>query len=187
MKHRTALLFVPLLLALFAIPAVAQDPAMEAMARAGQPGEMHEILGKMTGQWTLNVKMWMGPQAAETTGSMEARLVMDGRFVEGVVNSSLNGQPFKGHWFAGYNNVTGEFESIWMDNMNSAMPRMTGSLNEAGDVLTFKGKYKDPATGAWIDMWSTMKFVSPTEIHETSYEKRDGNDVKIMEIRYTKR
>ncbi|MGH7506258.1 MAG: DUF1579 family protein, partial [Longimicrobiales bacterium] len=67
------------------------------------------------------------------------------------------------------------------------IPFMTGSANATHDKFTFEGRYKDPMSGDWVETRSVMTFVSPTEIREVAYETRGGQEVRTMEIAYTKK
>jgi hypothetical protein len=45
-----------------------------------------------------------------------------------------------------------------------------------------EGSYSDPMTGARVPFRSVLKVVSPDEEVYTSWETRDGQEVKTMEI-----
>lgn len=163
-----------------------QHAAMEAWTKASTPTERHANLAKLAGSWATTVKLWMDPSGEPmvTEGTMENRLIMGGRFLEGKLDGSFMGQPFNGYWLLGYNNVTEQHESIWVDNHGTGIYLYTGSSNEAGDEMTLRGKYKDPVTQDWVETRSLMKIVSPDEIQETVWEKRGDQEVRTMEIVY---
>lgn len=188
------------LLALFAtllIPAllpqggVAQEEpdmasVMEAWAKAGTPGEAHAFLARMEGNWTATVKMWMDPSGEPTVSEATSKqeMMLDGRFLHESVKGEFMGQPFHGMGLTGYNNVTGKYESMWIDNMSTAVQRYEGSLE--GDVLTFHGKYLDPVSGEWIESRSTITMPSDDEMVAVGYETRGGVEQKMMELVYTR-
>lgn len=51
---------------------------------------------------------------------------MDGRFVQETVTGAFMGAPFYGMGLTGYNNVTGEYESVWIDNHTTQLYRYAG-------------------------------------------------------------
>src|SRR5688572_16628628 len=73
------------LLVVFSMSALAQDQAaMEAMAKAGTPGEPHKKLDAFVGTWNTKITMWMAPNAPPmtSTGTSENRWAMAGRYLE---------------------------------------------------------------------------------------------------------
>lgn len=187
---------------LLADPVVAQESAekqertqdyeqaamMEAWAEAGTPGEAHTRLAEMAGEWDLEIRMWMDPSGESTiqTGRAVSRMTMDGRFLVEEVESSFMGAPFRGLGTTGYNNVTDEYESTWIDNHTTAIHRYTGTME--GDRMVMHGRYKDPATGAWTETRGELTVVSPTEMRYVAYEGPEGEEARrVMEITYRKR
>ena len=179
----------------FAAPLAAQEgeqemsaetaSMMEAMEEAGTPGAVHEALARTAGTWKATVKFWMGPEGEpevmEATSTIEP--IMGGRFVKETVESEWMGKPFHGVSIVGYNNLTGECEAVWYDNMSTALYRYSGSVNEAGDEVTLKGKYKEPGTGTWVETRSVRK-IEGDRMVDTAWETRDGQEYKSMEIVY---
>ena len=127
MTYRSSLLASLLALALgvFAPTAAAQQQdkemaeMMEAWQKAGQPGPQHQLLAKLTGQWEAQTKFWMDPAGEPITsqGTMEYRMIMDGRYLEEIITSQFMGQPFSGRGLYGYTNLTDEVEALWIDNV----------------------------------------------------------------------
>lgn len=170
-----------------ATPAAGQEPAMdEAMAaymEAGTPNEHHSALAAMAGKWEVTAKMWMDPSAPpmELTSTMTSEMIMDGRYLREDIHGSFMGRPFHGVTTTGYNNVTGEYEATWIDNMSTAVYHYTGSMD--GNQLTLKGSYADAVTGDRIETWS-VRTITPDELTDVTHEMRDGEERKVMEITY---
>ena len=57
---------------------------MEAMMKAGTPGEPHKKLARMVGDWTYSTKAWMDPSQppVESKGTMRGQAILGGRYVE---------------------------------------------------------------------------------------------------------
>ncbi|UCF20015.1 MAG: DUF1579 domain-containing protein [Gemmatimonadota bacterium] len=188
MARRTPLLACLLtFLALSASSAAAQEDdmaaTMAAWQKAGQPGVQHQHLAALVGTWDAETKFWMDPSAEPmaSTGTIEYRMVMDGRYLEEVITSEIMGRPFKGRGLYGYNNVTGELEAVWIDDMSTGIYWYSGSINEAGDEVSLKSKYIDPITKEWRNTRSVMR-ISSDKLHYESYETFDGQERKTMEI-----
>lgn len=157
---------------------------MEAYHKAGMTGEPHAALAAMAGSWKATVKMWMDPAGDPmvSEATMESEMVMDGRFLHDDVKSEFMGQPFHGSGLLGYDNTSGQYQAIWVDNHSTNLYTYTGTME--GNTLTMTGKYKDPVSGEWVTQRSVRKLVSSDEMVDTGYEVRDDADRKTMEIVY---
>lgn len=182
-------------LALAALPLLAQEgqggpgemspemaAMMEAMAKAAAPGEPHQKLARGEGTWAMTVKFWAdGPEPMVSQGTATRKMIMGGRYLEEKVDSTAMGQPFKGYSLTGYDNVKGEYWSLWIDDMSTGAMVSHGKEDDSGKVV-FHGTYADPTTGneAKVKMVSWMEG-EDKEIFEM-WEDRGGEMVKSMEI-----
>lgn len=172
-------------------PATAQqemDAEMAAWQKAGQPGQHHKQLAALTGTWQAETKFWPAPSAEPMTSpaTIEYRMIMDGRYLEELITSEFMGEPFKGRGLYGFNNVTGELQAVWIDDMSTGIYQYSGSMNDDGTEMTLKGKYKDPVSGEWKENRSVMR-ISKDELHYTGYEVDGGKEWKMMEITATRK
>lgn len=170
-------------------PAAEMAEMMEAWQKAGQPGEQHQHLAKLVGSWNAEVKFWMDPSGDPmiSHGTMDYEMIMGGRYLEEKIRSDFMGQPFQGRGIYGYNNVTGELEAVWIDDMSTGIYTYTGSIDEAGKEIALIGKYQDPMTREWKQSRSEMHLISDTELHYVSYEVQGDQEIKIMEITGTRK
>lgn len=198
-KHPLSLVVASVVLMLVALPglAIAQEeepaeyaaPSMEemmaAMMEAGMPGEMHELLQRTVGTWNFTLKMYMDPaNPMEMTGTSKTEAIMDGRFVAEHVESEFMGQPFRGMGLTGYDNVSGEFQAIWIDNMTTTLYTYTGELE--GDAIVMTGIHVDPMSGEEVPQRSVLTFVDDDHMLVENYETRDGEERLTMELHYTR-
>lgn len=163
-----------------------QDEAamMAAWQKAMTPGEPHRQLAELEGTWDAEMKMWMDPEGEPMTQRMtaERRMIMDGRFLEETFSGSFMGEPFRGYGLIGFDNVSGRYESLWVDNHSTSMLQAEGEWDEAEDALVFRGVYTDPATGEEKKTRSVWRTGDDPEVY-TMYESADGEEwVKTMEI-----
>lgn len=161
---------------------------MEAYEQAGTPGEHHQALDRMAGEWDAEVRFWSDPDAEPmvTQATSTIEWVMDGRFMKETVESEFMGQPFHGVGFTGYNNAAGHYESSWMDNHSTALYRYEGKMDDEGR-LVFKTETIDPVSGETVKQKSVSEFVSDDEMIARGYEVRDGEEVRTMEIHYKRK
>ena len=164
------------------------DPAMmKAWQEAMTPGPMHEMLATRVGTWKAEVTMWMDPsqppETSEATTVTEAML--GGRYFKSTHTGSMMGMPFEGYEISGYDNVKKEFFNVWMDNMGTGIMVSTGTYDEATKTLTFTGQMTEPM-GTEMNVREVI--TAPDKDHSLfeMYVDMGGNEMKTMEIKYTR-
>lgn len=175
-----------------AAPAAAPDEKamMEAMEKASTPGKQHKQLASMAGTFDAKVKMWMQPGAPpqESTGTMENKSVMGGRYLQQDYVGTMMGQPFSGSGMAGYDNVTHKYQWTWADSMGTAIVMMSGTASKDGKAINTAGSMPDPMTGKSTPMKEKLTI---TDADHQTLEMwgpgPDGKVVKMMEIEYTRK
>lgn len=170
--------------------ATAMDPAMAEAMKLSAPNSHHELLKPMVGTFNATVKMWMKPgeKAQESKGTAVNTLMFGGRFLKQDYKGEFMNQPFEGVGYTGYDNIRGEYQSIWMDGMMTGIMSSAGSYNEASKTLNLSGTFSCPMTGE-KNRWSRaeLNIVNNDKHTYTSYGKGpDGKEAKEMEITYVR-
>jgi hypothetical protein len=99
----------------------------------------------------------------------------------------MMGMPFSGQGMHGFDNVTGKHWGIWMDSMSTGMMVSEGSCDDKG-TCSFTGSWNDPIKKTPIKARMTSRWTSPTvEVFEMYAPGKDGKEMKMMEITYTKK
>ncbi len=169
----------------------AMDPAMmEAMMKAGMPGDPHKKLDAFVGTWDTKITTWMMPGADPMTsvGKSTNLWVLDGRYIEQRFAGDFMGAPFNGLGFTGYDNVKKQYFGTWMDSMSTGMMVSTGSMSADGKTFTFTGSMSDPMTGK--DSPLEEKITITDADHHTMEmwsPGPDGKMFKMMEIAYSRK
>jgi len=114
-------------------------------------------------------------------------MMLSGRVLVEEFSGSMMGQPFTGYSMRGYDNVTGEYWSTWNDSVSTGIMVSKGSCDEKG-TCTFTGSWNDPVRKTEVTARMITRQKSPTtEIFEMFGPGKDGKEMKMMEITYTKR
>ena len=166
-----------------------QQKEMDAMMAAGTPGAPHKAMAAKAGSYDAKVRSWQDPAgpAMESTGSVTRSMALDGRVMVEDFKGSMMGMPFNGHGMQGYDNVTGKYWSTWNDSMSTGVMLSEGTC-DAKQVCSFKGSWNDPLTKKVVTSRMTSRWTSPTvEVFEMYGPGKDGKEMKMMEITYTKR
>jgi hypothetical protein len=166
-----------------------QMAEMEAYMQAGTPGAPHKALAATVGSFDLTMKSWHDPAgpAMEETGTAIRTMGLDGRVLFEEMTSSMMGMPYAGHLMMGYDNVTGKHWSVWTDSMSTGMMVSEGDC-DAKLSCSFTGSWNDPITKGPFKVRMISHWPSPTtQIFEMYGPGKNGKEMKMMEMTYTKK
>jgi len=166
-----------------------QQAEMAAYMKAGALGPQHELMAKQAGTFDVAVKSWMDPAAPpmESKGVAIRTLHMGGRVMHEEFEGDMMGAPFTGLSRSGYDNVSGKYWSTWTDSMSTGIMVSEGECDD-NQSCTYVGTYNDPIKGGPVTNRYETKWTSPDEQYFAMYGPgRDGNEVKMMEMVYTRR
>lgn len=164
------------------------EAEMKAWMEAATPGEQHQMLAKMAGEWTAVTKMFdpsMGE--SEGKGTMRIEMVMGGRYQHSFYKGDFMGQPFEGAGFMGYDNVTKKFQSTWGDTMSTMIMMSTGDYNKDTHELVMTSECTDPVSKKTMPTREVSKFIDDNHWTMTFFQTKDGKESKMMEINYTRK
>jgi hypothetical protein len=166
-----------------------QQAEMETYMKAATPGAPHKMLAGMAGSYSVKVKSYPAPgaPAVEETGTATRSMALDGRVLVEDVKGTMMGMPFTGHGMTGYDNVSNKYWSTWNDNMGTGVMVSEGKC-DAQNSCTFTGTWNDPVKKGPVTERMTSRWTNPTtEIFEMYGPGKDGKEMKMMEITYTKK
>jgi hypothetical protein len=184
-----------------AAPAPGGEPSeaemMQMMMENGKLNENHKLLAEMAGEWTYTVKMWMAPgqPPSESKGTMSRKAVMGGRFFMAEANGKFQmpgadgkmmDMDFKGMSIEGYDNAKKKFTSAWIDSMGTGIMMSEGTYDAASKTFTFHAE-SDVAPGMKTKIRETLKMTDKDHHVMEWFEPRGGQEVKTMEISYTRK
>jgi len=112
---------------------------------------------------------------------------LGGRYVAGNYKAMVMGMEFEGWALNGYDNVTNQFVSVWVDNMSTAPMVMTGKYDTATKTFTYAGEMADPVSPkTMVKYREVIRILGPDRHVMEMYEMRGGKEVKTMESTYTR-
>ncbi len=170
-------------------PAAGQDqPGAALMMKAMMPGDAHKRLAALVGNWTTRIKSMerAGATPVESTGTASFAMIMDGRFLVENFTSKTPAGDFIGMGLQGYNNMSKEYEEVWVDNMSTGMANFSGTWDEEMQAFKWSGTFSNPMQGGTTAAKSIMKKISDTQYEYTMMEARGDKHFKALEIIYTK-
>lgn len=181
------------------IPASAQDPtaspsemdiALEAWARAAEPGPWHAFLAQRAGKWNVAGRIWNDPEGEPSLSTAESRLemILGGRFLQERLKGESGGLKYEGLGLLGFDNADSTVTAVWVDGVNTLTSVLTGPAGEPGQPLELRGRYTEPASGRLMHLRVVITWVSPDEHRWEYFGAPEGfEEARMMELVYTRR
>lgn len=173
---------------LFAQEGGEQSAEMQAWMEYMTPGPMHEMMAKTAGEWKVNTKYWMDPagEPMETEGKANLEMILGGRYMKSTHTGTMMGMPFEGINLQGYDNATGEFTAIWIDNMGTGISVSKGKYDEATKSINFEGSMLDPMTKEDMNFRQVVKTIDENHFVFEMYMNYHGQEFKSMVVDYSR-
>jgi len=166
----------------------ATDLATPARRKSADPGESRKVLLALAGHWITSSKSWsVAGEPTVTPGTVDARLILDGRFLEQNFSSTMMAKPITGIGILGYDDEKKKFVATWLDSRSNGIRRGEGTLDAAGKVLAMKWSATGKGAGGPTATTAIQRFESDSRRVSEFYEKgADGKDRQFLEIVYTR-
>lgn len=191
-----ALQVASLVLAITSLPSLlrADDPdaspdaaaALKAFEAASQPGPEHEKLQPLVGEFNYTCKLWMDPSQppVETTGTIERKWILGGRFLEeNVTGKGIDGKTgFEGRGTIGYDNTEDKYTYNWICNMGTCSSNALGSADKTGQQFVFDTEVFCPLRGEKVKGRDEIHIETSDKQVMKTYQYIDGKEVKVMEF-----
>jgi Protein of unknown function (DUF1579) len=183
-----------------AAPSGQPDPQemMKQMMELAKLNENHKLLADLDGNWTYTIKFWMNPdpnaKPEESKGTAVRKSIMNGRFSTLDVTGKMEmpgpdgkkkEMTFVGHGIDGYDNVKKKFVGSWIDNMGTGIMFSEGTYDPTTKTFTYTSEYEG-VPGVKQQIREVIKVTDKDHHTLEWYENRGGQDVKTMEIAYTR-
>lgn len=168
-----------------------EQKMMEAMMKAGTPGEHHRHLAELEGRWNAVVKSRWAPDKPweESKGEMDYKVVMGGRYLHMFFKGEMSGMPFEGAGTIAYDNAMKKYVSTWMDSMSTACMVSYGDCDPSHKVITSHYEMADPTQDGKMIKGRSVMTIADKDKH--SYQMYcptpDGKgEYLCMEINYVR-
>ncbi|HXN19530.1 MAG TPA: DUF1579 family protein [Candidatus Binatus sp.] len=187
---------VLVLLNLTATAALAQDrttqksesaPLVPAAADATKPGPEQAFLAQRAGEYTRTVKFVAQPNADASTGTAKISVTLGGRFIVEENTDTVFGRQVSGTRIYGFNNLTKQYEAVWMYTMSTAMLFLTGTSPDGGKTIDLTGMSQNHG-GDKIPIHATIRQVDDDQFVVTlGSTGADGKEAAFQETTYTRK
>lgn len=172
-------------------PGWTQEDMMKCM-KAGTPGEQHAALGKGVGEWAAKTTMWMTPDSEPMEGEAVWTLepFMEGRYFKAEMDGDMPGMgPYHGFGLYGFDNVSREYVSMWVDNHSTGIMQGVGKMSDDGKKLTWTHTGNCPITEKPTKMREvdTVQSADSRTLDMYGQDPKSGKEFHMMHIELTRK
>jgi Protein of unknown function (DUF1579) len=164
-------------------------PDAHQAADATKPGPEQEFLAKRAGEYTRTIKFVAQPNADAnaSSGTSKISVALGGRFVVEENNDTVFGRPVSGTRIYGFNNLTKQYEAVWMYTGSTAIIFLTGTSGDGGKTIDLTGVTQN-LRGDKIPLHSIIRQVDDNQFVVTLMSTGpDGKEAAFQETTYTRK
>lgn len=161
------------------------DPWTEYM----MPAEVHKMLEKYTGEFEMEITMWMGADQSPQVDKVKSnnKMILGGRFLEMTQTGNMMGMDYNAITTLGFNNTDKSLGLVALTNMGTGMLALKGSWNDKERMATVSGNLTNPVTKNNISVIETVSFPDNNTILIVNYDKEgDESERKSIQYKFTR-
>jgi len=111
-----------------------------------KPGPEHEMLKKLEGTWTADIKASMAPgqPPTESKGTMTYKMVCGGLWLSSEFEGEFGGTKFQGRGLDTYDASKKKYTMVWVDSMATTPMIGEGTYDKDSKTMTYLSDYPGP-------------------------------------------
>jgi hypothetical protein len=159
-----------------------------AGAHASSLDPQHRELATLAGTWSVKQSFWKAPgQAAKIDqGTADLAMVLNQRHLRQTLHIA-DGTNFEGLGYIGYDNVSGEFFSTWMDVNFPGLIVAHGGFDGTAKAYVFRGSMASSTRGAAdIPVKEIMTITDHDHFKYEYFETRNGLELLTVRLEYSR-
>ena len=178
---RKYLLALILCIAVMKIQAQKTDPWTEYM----MPAEVHKMLQEYTGDFAMEITMWMTPDAEPAIVNVTSsnKMILGGRFLEMRQTGDMMGMDFQSLTTIGFNNSNRSFALTTVTNMGTGVLSLTGSGSDNYKMVNLTGQITNPITKNPINVRQQISFIDSNTLLIENFDQ-EGTEKERKSIQY---
>jgi len=165
-----------------------QQEMMALYMELAQPGEEHDLMEKLTGEWQVDMTFWMEPGGGpiSSTGTAVNEMILGGRFLQMKGEGEVIGVPSENLNIVGFDRRFEVYTIVGFDTWGTYFITARGTYDEATESITMYGEDADPIMGITQKYDIVIKFVSDDKYITRIFFKDDFHtqgkgDFKMVE------
>ena len=160
-------------------------PAALAAQGAPGPGQEHEWLQRLAGEWEADLEVTAAPgQPPLKLKSTETTRPIGKLWILTQGETALPAMPFARALTLGYDTAKKKYVGTWVDSNSTYIGRYEGEMDAAGKTLTLAGEIPHPYDNVrLVKVREVIELKSPDEkVVTTSLQGDDGNWFTLVTV-----
>jgi len=157
----------------------------DQVQRLGGPGPEHQLLGKLAGAWSQEVRYWLSPggEAMVAAGTGRNELILGGRFLTMAAAAGEGPMHTESLTILGFDRRGGRYTLVGYDTWGTYYITGEGLYDGATRTLTLAGANRHPASGRTEEYDITFRWAGDDEVVQAVvFKLPDGGTYKAAEI-----
>jgi hypothetical protein len=173
---------------LTAVPAAcllsfAAGAALQEMPAPAKPGQQHQVLRGMVGEWKTTTKI-MGE---ESDGKQTFEMDLGGLWLVGRLEGEFMGQPFHGMSINGWDTTKKKHVGIWVDSFTASIQSLEGGYDATKNQLEYEAPSVNPMSGEPMTEIHRWTFADENNMtFHMLYPQDDGGEYEVFSIHYAR-
>ncbi|HET6203529.1 MAG TPA: DUF1579 family protein [Planctomycetota bacterium] len=166
------------------------EDATARFLRLSRPGPHHEHLAAFAGSYDARMRVAQvpGKEPAETKGTVEARMILDGRFLQLEIRGESEGRATTVLHILGHDNARERPTQLVLSNQSTAVTSAEGVCEEDGKQLRFDALVEAPGSAARMTYRTVYRRTGEGEFAlDTFMPDREGKPFLMSEVVCTRR
>jgi hypothetical protein len=153
-----------------------------------QPTEEHKLLHKDAGTWDAEISLFPpGADPVKSKGIEKSELLKGGMWLVSRFEGDMAGMEFAGTGLTGFDPIEKKYIGTWADSMSPHLMIIKGDYDPATKTMTSTGEGREPTGETYQAKLITRYHDDGTRTFEMHMRTPDGEFVKMLEIKYTRR
>lgn len=161
----------------------------ELAAAAASPGEEHERLSALAGEWRQTVRVWPAPgaEAVVMEGRARNEMILGGRFLKTEARAGEGPLGSESLLLTGFDRRSGRYTQVGFDTWGTYYVTAAGPFDAQRGVIVLSGEDHDPLLGSTQVYDFVLRFVDDdTYVSEIIFKDPEhtggAEEFKMVEI-----
>lgn len=162
-----------------------------AAQESQRPTSEHKVLAAHEGTWDATITSYLPGRGGAPTiskGTEVNTVLAGGLWLVSQFEANIGGKPFQGRGQFGYAPLKKKYVGTWVDSMSPHLSVLEGEYDPQSKSMTYEGEYIDYGDRSRYTQRLVLTHADDgTRSLALSMKRGQDAEVKIMEIKYTKR
>lgn len=183
--RKITLLLILAMIATVNLKAQETDPWTEYM----MPSEVHSLLKEYTGEFDMEMTMWMSEGQDPVTVKVKStnKMILGGRFLEMTQSGNMMGMDYQAITTFGFNNSSKEMVAATSTNLGTGILFLSGGWDNSNKVASMIGYLVNPMDKKQIKIRQEVSFIDNNIILIENFDQNEGqSEKKSVEYKLTR-